>query len=304
MSAAPAMRPGSALKLAMRHFTNGENMRFSRAKFVTKLVAECVTKSVTLVSLSALLGVAAISQGQAANPPARTSNSDAAEKSAGAAAPAISSLPDWSGLWTINMSGLGPSAPKAEPPVLTPPYAAELKTLREAEARNDEPATESANCLPPGMPTIMFQPYDIEFLFTPGRVTIIQEAYMQVRRVFTDGRGHPADLDPTFNGHSIGHWEGDTLVIDTAGLGHKTPLGFDRLEHGPKLHVVERIRLTGPDTLEDRMTLTDPDVLLQPWHEVRTFTRHRELDMMEFICEENNRNPIDQTGHVSTILRK
>ena len=56
------------------------------------------------------------------------------------------------------------------------------------EAKNEEPPTESANCLPPGMPTIMFQPYDVEFLFTPGRVTIIQEAYMQVRRVFTDGR--------------------------------------------------------------------------------------------------------------------
>jgi hypothetical protein len=187
---------------------------------------------------------------------------------------------------------------------LTPKWAAELKTLREAEAKNDEPPTESANCLPPGMPMIMFQPYDIEFLFTPGRVTIIQEAYMQVRRVFTDGRGHPADLDPTFNGHSIGHWEGDTLVIDTAGLGHTTPLGFDRLQHGPRLHVVERIRLTAPDTLEDRMTLTDPDALEQPWHMVRTFTRHRDLDMMEYICEENNRNPIDHTGHVSTILRK
>jgi hypothetical protein len=213
-------------------------------------------------------------------------------------------LPDWSGLWTINF-GAGSTAPKAaEEPVLTPKWAAELKTLREAEAKNDEPPTESANCLPPGMPMIMFQPYDIEFLFTPGRVTIIQEAYMQVRRVFTDGRGHPADLDPTFNGHSIGHWEGDTLVIDTAGLGHATPLGFDRLQHGPRFHVVERIHLTAPDTLEDRMTLTDPDALEQPWHMVRTFARHRDLDMMEYICEENNRNPIDRTGHVSTILRK
>ena len=109
-------------------------------------------------------------------------------------------------------------------------------------------------------------PYDVEFLFTPGRVTIIQEAYMQVRRVFTDGRGHPADLDPTFNGHSIGHWEGDTLVIDTAGLGHKTPLGYNRLDHGPQLHVVERIHLTAPDKMEDDMTLTDPDVLAKPWH--------------------------------------
>jgi hypothetical protein len=270
-------------------------MRCSLSEFVTILVA-----------LSVYVGTAPLCQGQAANPPANsfanTSGSEAAAKSTGVAS--RSSLPDWSGLWTINF-GAGSTAPKAaEEPVLTPKWAAELKTLREAEAKNDEPPTESANCLPPGMPMIMFQPYDIEFLFTRGRVTIIQEAYMQVRRVFTDGRGHPADLDPTFNGHSIGHWEGDTLVIDTAGLGHATPLGFDRLQHGPRLHVVERIHLTAPDTLEDRMTLTDPDALEQPWHMVRTFARHRDLDMMEYICEENNRNPIDRTGHVSTILRK
>src|SRR3974390_3279344 len=116
----------------------------------------------------------------------------------------LSSLPDWSGIWTYD----GASAMGGEQPSLTPAGAAQLKALLGAEAKNQEPATESANCVPPGMPMIMFQPYDVEFLFTPGRVTIIQEAYMQVRRVFTDGRGHPADLDPTFNGHSIGHWEG------------------------------------------------------------------------------------------------
>ena len=121
---------------------------------------------------------------------------------------ALASLPDWAGIWTFDFPT--PGGPKPEEPSLTPASAAELKVLLAEEAKNQEPATESANCLPPGMPTIMFQPYDIEFLFTPGRVTIIQEAYMQVRRVFTDGRSHPADLDPTFNGHSIGHWEGDT----------------------------------------------------------------------------------------------
>jgi hypothetical protein len=213
----------------------------------------------------------------------------------------LSSLPDWTGIWIFDF-GL-PAGMKPEQPSLTPAAEAEYKHLLDLEAKNQEPPTESANCLPPGMPTIMSQPYDVEFLFTPGRVTIIQEAYMQVRRVFTDGRDHPKDVDPTFNGNSIGHWEGDTLVIDTIGLGHKTPLGFNRLDHGPNLHVVERIHLIAPDKMEDDMTLTDPDVLAQPWHVVHTYTRHRELDQLEYICEENNRNPIDENGHVSTILR-
>jgi hypothetical protein len=249
-----------------------------------------------LIAVSALAGFGTICQGHQAQQPAKTV---VVHKSATPVT--VGSLPDWAGIWTFDFPT--PGGPAPEQPSLTPASAAELKVLLDAEAKNAEPATESANCLPPGMPTIMFQPYDIEFLFTPGRVTIIQEAYMQVRRVFTDGRGHPADLDPTFNGHSIGHWEGDTLVIDTAGLGHRTPLGFNRLQHGPNLHVVERIHLTAPDTLEDRMTLTDPDVLLKPWHMVRTYTRHRDLDQLEFICEENNRNPIGQDGKVTTILR-
>ena len=225
-----------------------------------------------------------------------------AQQAQSTAASSTSSLPDWAGIWTPNFAPEAGS--RDEQPALTPEAAAELKTIQELRAKNEEPATDSANCLPPGMPTIMFQPYDVEFLFTPGRVTIIQEAYMQVRRVFTDGRGHPADLDPTYNGHSIGHWEGDTLVADTVGLGHRTPLGFDRLKHGPQLHVIERIRLVSPDTLEVRMTLTDPEMLEKPWHLVRTYTRHRDWDQIEFICEENNRNPIDKTGQVSTILRK
>jgi hypothetical protein len=210
--------------------------------------------------------------------------------------------PDWTGIWVLNFPK--PGDPPAEVPSLEPAAAAQLKTFEEEDARNQEPATDAANCLPPGMPTIMFMPYDVEFLFTPGRVTIIQEAYMQVRRVFLDGRGHPAKLDPTFNGHSIGHWEGDTLVIDTVRLGHKTPIGYSRLRHGPNLHVVERIRLTSPDQMEDRMTLTDPDVLAKPWHTLHTFTRHREWDQLEYICEENNRNQIDQNGQVSPGLRK
>jgi hypothetical protein len=253
-----------------------------------------------LCACAALAATGAACRAQSAPTPAANTTL-VPEKTRTADYSALGALPDWSGIWTLDFPKPGDAAP--EQPSLTPSAAAELKTLENEEAKNEEPPTESANCVPPGMPQIMFQPYDVEFLFTPGRVTIIQEAYMQVRRVFTDGRGHPADLDPTFNGNSIGHWEGDTLVIDTTGIGHRLPLGFNRLNHGPNLHVVERIRLASPDTMEDRMTLTDPEVLAKPWHTVHTFTRHRELDQLEFICEENNRNPIDEkTGQVSTIL--
>ena len=76
----------------------------------------------------------------------------------------------------------------------------------------------AANCVPNGMPAIMTQPYPLEILFTPGKVTILIEAYAQWRQIFTDGRQHPEDPDLTFNGHSTGHWEGDTLVVDTVGF--------------------------------------------------------------------------------------
>jgi hypothetical protein len=254
----------------------------------------------TILALTAFAG-AGVSRGQSAPPHKSTSGSTDATKAARyAGIESLKALPDWSGIWTFDFGP--PAGFPPEQPSFTPAADADYKKLLALEAQNEEPPTDAANCLPPGMPTIMSMPYDVEFLFTPGRVTIIQEAYMQVRRVFTDGRGHPADLDPTFNGHSIGHWEGNTLVIDTVGLGHTTPLGFNRMNHGPKLHVVERIHLLSPDKMVDEMTLTDPDVLARPWHVARGYTRHRDLDQLEYICEENNRNQIDATGHVSPGL--
>lgn len=252
--------------------------------------------AVTAILISAAFGCSAAW----AQAPPSTDKAAPSPAQREAAYDALGKLPDWAGIWVLDFSATPQgdaarpaSRPQDEKPVLTPQAEAQLKINLADEAKNEPPPSESANCLPPGMPTIMFQPYDVEFLFTPGRVTIIQEAYMQVRRVFTDGRGHPAHLDPTFNGHSIGHWEGDTLVIDTVGLGHRTPLGYHELMHGPHLHVIERIHLIAEDKLEDDMTLIDPDVLAKPWHEVHTFTRHRDWDQIEYICEENNRNQIE-----------
>ena len=108
-------------------------------------------------------------------------------------------------------------------PSLTPAYAAKAAAMARQSA--DGP---TANCLPPGLPGIMSQPYPLEFLLTPGKVTIISEAYTQVRHIYTDGRPLPADPDPTFYGTSIGHWDDDTLVVESVGFedvprGHQLP---------------------------------------------------------------------------------
>jgi hypothetical protein len=93
---------------------------------------------------------------------------------------------------------------------LTAEYAAKRKARLDAAPEDNQ----SANCLPPGMPGIMGQPYPMEFLLTPGQVTILIEAYQQVRHIYTDGRKLPpqGEPQPWWYGYSVGHWEGDTLV--------------------------------------------------------------------------------------------
>jgi len=152
--------------------------------------------------------------------------------------------------------------------------------------------TDAANCLPPGMPGVMTQPYPIQILVTPGEVTIIQEAYMQVRHVHTDGRDHPADPDLTFNGDSIGHWEGDTLVVDTVGLAPQAVLQ-QGVTHSKNEHIVERYRLSEPNMLEVKTRIEDPGVLAKPWDTTAQYARHPEYSLAEYICEQNNRNSFE-----------
>src|SRR5262245_38711442 len=143
----------------------------------------------------------------------------AAAKAAPAAADwaALAKLPAFNGVWEVGLGGGGGGrgrggAPQGPP--LTPAAAAKRKELQSL-GREDN---QTANCVPPGMPGIMGQPYPMEFLLTPGKVTIVIEAYTQVRHIYTDGRPLPEDPDPKFFGTSVGHWQGDTLVAETVGF--------------------------------------------------------------------------------------
>ena len=109
---------------------------------------------------------------------------------------------------------------------------------------------ETSNCMPPGMPNMMATgQYPIEFLFTPGRVTMHHEAWMQLRSIYTDGRGHPDDWELGIFGHSIGHWEGQTLVVETIGIKTITELG-PGIKHSDKLKITERIGLSPTELAE------------------------------------------------------
>jgi hypothetical protein len=218
---------------------------------------------------------------------------------------ALSKLPDFSGVWERGGGGGGGrgnapargAAPGAGArgrggPSFTPKYEA----MRAAAASAPQPEDNAtANCVPPGMPGIMGQPYPMEFLLTPGKVTIVIEAYTQVRHSYTDGRSLPEEPEPKFFGTSIGRWEGDTLVAETVGFNDFVQHARG-VPHGDKMRIVERFRLTDPDTMSIETTISDPDALTMPYTTTASLRRHRDWTISEYVCEENNRNSVDQSG--------
>jgi hypothetical protein len=214
----------------------------------------------------------------------------------------IAKLPDWAGIWEVTFGG-GPRGAAFEPPALTPAYAAKLKEYQDAQKRGEIQDTPAANCVPNGMPGIMTQPYPMEILFTPGKVTIVIEAYSQWRQIFTDGRKHPDDPDLTFNGHSIGHWEGDTLVVDTVGFTTDTALAGFGVRHSDKMHIVERMHLVDKDKLQIETTITDPEALTKPFTSTRVYGRHRDWTIAEYVCQQNNRNYFTEDGKAGINLK-
>jgi hypothetical protein len=210
---------------------------------------------------------------------------------------ALEKLPDWGGVWILARPAPG-SMPAARP-VFKGQYLKDYQAWqKEVAEKGGEVAHHGSYCLPPGMPGIMaVGQYPVEFMFTPGRVTTHHEAWMQWRNIYTDGRGHPDDLEATFQGDSIGHWEGQTLVVDTIGIKESAALA-QGMGHSKELHLVERIHQLkdDPDTLIDEMTVEDGQALEKPWLRTFTFKRSRDLQLLEFECAENDRNPVDSQG--------
>ncbi len=212
----------------------------------------------------------------------------------------VARLPDWSGLWFAELRANTSLSEGAAAPPLLPEAQARYEAWQAEKARGAHAQRRTANCLPPGMPQIMMQPYPVEFLFNPGLVVVAIETYSQSRHIFTDGRRHPADPDLTFQGHSIGHWEGQTLVVDSVGFSPLTEISLG-VPHSDQMRITERVSLTDPGHLRIVQTITDPKVLSRPWTLVWPYRRARD-DIREFVCEQNNHDYADPGGKAEQRL--
>jgi len=151
-------------------------------------------------------------------------------------------------------------------------------------------ADASTQCKPHGVPRIMASPYPIQIIAAPGEINIVHEVGHNQRIIYLD-QPHPANPKRTYLGHSVGHWEGDTLVVDTTAYNTNTMVDEEGIGHSEQLHVVERIRkVEDGKRLEDLMTIEDPVYFTKPWQAVRLYDYRPDTDILEYVCEENNRN--------------
>jgi hypothetical protein len=187
--------------------------------------------------------------------------------------------PDLTGVWMIDQ--FHPALfPKGTTPPFTPWAEAQFK---KADTLVNDP---NLACLPHGIPRLMYVPLPMEIFQVPDKVLIYVEAGNQLRQIHMN-RDHKKDLDPTYNGDSVGKWEGETLVVDTVGFNEVTWLDHAGLPHTDALHVVERIRRVDQNTLVDDFTIEDPKAYTKPWKASQTYHLKPGWEIAEFVCDNN-----------------
>jgi|SRR6185312_17163773 len=194
--------------------------------------------------------------------------------------------PDLSGVWYAQR----PVDPGKPEPL---PWAAAL--LRERAENNGKDAP-GARCMPRGI-TNAGALFPWRIVQTPTLlVMLFEDDIPSHRQVFLDGRGHPKDMDPKWMGHSVGHWEGDTLVIDTVGFDDRSWLTAQGHPHTEKMHVVERFRRPDLGHLEIEFTIDDPATYSTPWIIRRVADLDIKDDVGEYVCTENNKDVEHMVG--------
>lgn len=192
--------------------------------------------------------------------------------------------------------GAPPPPPRAPQPPLKPDYVqawrAEQEQIAALTASGAAPADAATRCIGDGMPGMMGAPFPIEVLVTDrpdGRqqVTVIAEAYNQVRRIYVgQDAPPPEDSEPRFAGNSGAHWDGDTLVVETTGV--KPYVEYRGAPHSSEMRITERISLMdNRDYMQNQVTITDPEFLTGPWSWTFMYKRWADYEIQEYICEDD-----------------
>ena len=218
--------------------------------------------------------------------------------------------PDLSGAWAPYRGGRGAdpkfAAPPATPILLKGTYKTswdERRAAEDAATKRGEPlATPAVECVPYGFPRMMSVAlYPLENIQRSTQITMVTEAFSEVRRVFMNQPQMPIDeVPPGYYGHSVGRWEGDTLVVDTVGIKTTIP-AYQMIPHSDQMRITERIRLVASDYLHDQITIEDPIALEKPLTYTLAYRRMPNYKMVEFVCE-NNREYVDSNGAVRLRL--
>jgi hypothetical protein len=181
-------------------------------------------------------------------------------------------------------------------PPLTGAAAARYAAAARARKAGKPDFDTIQTCKPHGFPRILFAAYPIEILQEPTQVTFIHEIHHMPRMVYLDlTLPKLDDMDPNWMGLSAGHWDGDTLAIDSQGFNDLTTLDTAGLPHSTQMRVSERLRKLDADTLEDVITITDPKTYTKPWSTRVTYRRQPGLRLKEYVCTDSNPEAKAQT---------
>ncbi len=231
---------------------------------------------------------------------------------------AFEELPDWSGVWQMigptvfdnatvqpQDGRAGGSGVREYPPYndeWEAKYVANIEQVR--IGRFPDPLSICGTS--PGYPRMLNVPGAIEFILRPEQIWILTEDGPGVARIYTDGRSHPPrdEIWPTYGGESIGHWDGDTLIVETIGLKGEGDAILDRtgLVLSEDAFIKTEIRRVDVNTLEAQILITDNVAMTSPWAVLKRYERLEDgARMFDVACVENNRNPVDQTGRTLTL---
>jgi hypothetical protein len=186
------------------------------------------------------------------------------------------------------------------------PWAKKIYEERIDLQRHDDAFSDTNTyCLPSGVPHILTgSNYPMEILQTPHQLLMVFEVMNEFRYIYID-RAHDSEVYPSWEGDSVARWDGDVLVVDTVGLTDRTTIDKMGLPHTTALRVGERIRLLGPDKLEEVVTIDDPKTFTRPFKLRYTYSRMpADTKIGEYVCNENQRNAPNAEGKSAIQLPK